>query len=111
VESAAGIDNVDEIAAVDGIDVIWIGQFDLTVSLGRPGSFDDPRYEGSVTALLGACRRHGKAAGYTATSPADAVQAIRAGFRCIAYSFDVRIYKQALAEGLAAIREAAGSVA
>jgi 2-keto-3-deoxy-L-rhamnonate aldolase RhmA len=111
VESAAGIANVDEIAAVDGIDVVWIGQFDLTVSLGRPGSFDDPRYERSVAALLEACRRHGKAAGYTATSQADAGQALRAGFRCIAYSFDVRIYKEALAEGLAVIRKAGASVA
>jgi 2-keto-3-deoxy-L-rhamnonate aldolase RhmA len=109
VESAEGIRNVDSIAAVDGIDVVWIGQFDLTVSFGRPGDFADPRYVRSVADLLEACRSHGKAAGFTATSEADAEEAVRAGFRCIAYSLDVRIYKQALKEGIASIRRAADS--
>ena len=36
IETAAGLDVVDEIAAVEGLDVLWIGQFDLTTSLGIP---------------------------------------------------------------------------
>jgi 2-keto-3-deoxy-L-rhamnonate aldolase RhmA len=37
IETAAGVENADAIAAVDGIDVLWIGYFDLTNSLGIPG--------------------------------------------------------------------------
>ncbi|MGZ8721712.1 MAG: HpcH/HpaI aldolase family protein [Aeromicrobium sp.] len=110
VESAEGIRNIDAIAQVDGIDVVWIGQFDLTVSVGRPGDFEDPSYLASVGGLLDACRRHGKAAGYTATSHEDVREAVRAGFRCIAYSFDVRIYRQSLSDGIAQIRQAAAAL-
>ena len=42
IETAAGVEAADEIAAVDGIDLIWIGHFDLTTSLGAPGDFGNP---------------------------------------------------------------------
>ena len=37
IETAQGVERADEIAAVDGVDVLWIGQFDLTNSMGIPG--------------------------------------------------------------------------
>ncbi len=43
IETAAGLEAVEEIAAVDGLDVLWIGQFDLTASLGIPGAVRDRR--------------------------------------------------------------------
>src|SRR5438552_15429636 len=46
VETAAGVENADEIAAVEGIDVLWIGHFDLTASLGIPGQFEHADYPG-----------------------------------------------------------------
>ena len=42
VETLEGVENVDEIAAVEGIDGIWIGHFDLSTSLGIPGQFEHP---------------------------------------------------------------------
>ena len=45
VETAAGVENAEEIGAVDGIDVLWIGHYDLTASLGIPGQ-TDPRGNG-----------------------------------------------------------------
>ena len=42
IETAEGLANVDAIAAVEGVDGLWIGQFDLTTSLGIPGQFDHP---------------------------------------------------------------------
>jgi 2-dehydro-3-deoxyglucarate aldolase/4-hydroxy-2-oxoheptanedioate aldolase len=110
VETSDGIRNVDDIASVDGIDVVWLGQFDLTVSLGDPGNFEDPRFLRSVDELLAACRRHGKAAGYMATSPEDGQRAISVGFRCIAYSNDVRLYRNALRDGIAALRGRSAAV-
>ena len=43
IETERGLEQVEEIAAVDGIDVLWVGHFDLTNFLGIPGQFDDPR--------------------------------------------------------------------
>jgi len=44
IETTDGIANVEEIAAVDGVDVLWIGHNDLTNSIGIPGQFDHPDY-------------------------------------------------------------------
>lgn len=43
IETADGLEHVEEIAAVPGIDVLWVGQFDLTASLGIAGQFDNER--------------------------------------------------------------------
>ncbi|HUG93491.1 MAG TPA: aldolase/citrate lyase family protein [Planctomycetaceae bacterium] len=108
IETRAGLENVEAIAAVDGIDVLWIGQFDLTTSLGIPGRFDRPEFHEAVDRVLAACRRHNRAAGYMAMSVAEARTMLSRGFRCLAYSGDLWIYQQALREGVAGIRAAAG---
>jgi 2-keto-3-deoxy-L-rhamnonate aldolase RhmA len=60
LETPAGIANADEIAQLDGVDMLAIGANDLTAELGVPGSFDDPRVTGAVRTVAAACRRHGK---------------------------------------------------
>jgi 2-dehydro-3-deoxyglucarate aldolase/4-hydroxy-2-oxoheptanedioate aldolase len=104
IETARGIENVERIAAIEGIDVLWVGHFDLTNSLGIPGQFDHPTFTAAVDRLLAACRRFEKAAGMMAGSVEDARALLAKGFRCIAYSGDLFIYQQALTDGLAAIR-------
>lgn len=42
IETERGLERVEEIAAVEGVDVLWVGQFDLSNFLGIPGRFDDP---------------------------------------------------------------------
>jgi 2-dehydro-3-deoxyglucarate aldolase/4-hydroxy-2-oxoheptanedioate aldolase len=104
VETVPGIEAVHEIAAVDGIDVVWLGQYDLSLSLGMPGMFTDSAFRECVDRLLEACRRHGKAAGYMVSSVDEARNALAAGFRCIAYSNDVALLRRSLSEGVSAIR-------
>lgn len=106
IETRAGLENVERIAAVDGIDVLWIGQFDLTSSLGIPGQFDRPEFHEALDRVLAACRRHNRAAGYMAMSVAEAGAMLDRGFRCLAYSGDLWIYQQALREAVAGIRAA-----
>lgn len=104
IETGQGVENVDRIAGVEGIDVLWIGHFDLTNSLGIPGQFDHPAYRRAVDAVLTACERHGKAAGFMVNSPQQGRDLLAQGFRILAYWGDAWIYKQALREGLSAIR-------
>ena len=52
IETAPGLDAVEEIAAVEGIDILWIGHFDLTASLGIPGDFASERYHEAVDRIL-----------------------------------------------------------
>jgi len=106
IETRAGLENVEEIGAVEGIDVLWIGHFDLTNSLGIPGEFGHPQYVQALHRCAGVAKRFGKAAGFMAGSPAEADHMIALGFRAIAYSGDIWIYQRALRENLEAIRSA-----
>ena len=60
IETPAGVASAEEIAAVDGVDMLAFGANDFTAELGVPGQYGDPRVTGAVAALAGACERHGK---------------------------------------------------
>lgn len=104
VETVAGVERVDAIASVEGIDVLWIGHFDLTASLGIPGQFTHPDYLRAVDRVLEACHRHGKAPGILATDVEGAGALMRQGFQALAYGGDLWIYGQALKQGIDALR-------
>jgi 2-keto-3-deoxy-L-rhamnonate aldolase RhmA len=71
IETGQGVENAEAIAAVDGIDILWIGHFDLTNSLGIPGQFSHPAYLEAVDRVLAACANHGKTPGIMAGAVAD----------------------------------------
>jgi 2-keto-3-deoxy-L-rhamnonate aldolase RhmA len=100
IETRSGLDDVDRIAAVDGIDVLWIGQTDLTSSLGIPFQFDHPDYHAAIDKVLAACTKHGKAAGFMPLAIDEAKSMMQRGFRMIAYSGDLWIYQQSLRAAL-----------
>ena len=60
LETPGAIAQADEIAALDGIDMLVIGANDLCAELGIPGEFTSPRLRECVAAAGAACRRHGK---------------------------------------------------
>ena len=60
IETPAGVANADEIAAVDGVDMLAFGANDFTAELGVPGQYADPRVTGAIAALAEAAQRHGK---------------------------------------------------
>jgi 2-dehydro-3-deoxyglucarate aldolase/4-hydroxy-2-oxoheptanedioate aldolase len=105
IETAEGLRNADEIAAVDGIDALWIGQFDLTTSLGIAGQFDHPRFVEATATVLQACRKHGKAATLAVMDPDQLAAGPANGFRLLVYVGDLWIYQQALRRCFRKIRE------
>lgn len=104
IETAQGVANVDEIAAVPGIDVLWIGHNDLTTSLGIPGQFDHPDYLGAIDSVIAACERHGKIGGFRPDSAEHAAQLARKGFRCLAVQSDIAIYRNGVRSAVQAAR-------
>jgi 2-dehydro-3-deoxyglucarate aldolase/4-hydroxy-2-oxoheptanedioate aldolase len=89
IETAAGMSNAEAIAAADGIDVLWVGQSDLTSSLGIPGQFDHPDFVRAMQAVVDAARRHGKAAGFMCMDVASVRALLAQGFRALAYGGDL----------------------
>jgi 2-keto-3-deoxy-L-rhamnonate aldolase RhmA len=106
IETVEGLDNVEAIAAVPGIDVLWLGHFDLTNSMGIPGAFDHPDYVAAVARIVRACDGAGKAAGFLATDERSARDAVARGFRMLAYGVDQLLLQDALRTGLTVLREA-----
>lgn len=63
VESPAAVAVADELAAIDGVDVLFVGPADLSHTMGIPGQFSEPAFADALRAVVAACRAHGKAAG------------------------------------------------
>ncbi|WP_051267026.1 HpcH/HpaI aldolase family protein [Nakamurella lactea] len=104
IETAAGLAVAQDIAAVDGVDVLWLGQYDLTNSLGIPGQFDHPEYQAALRRVAAAAAANGKMAGFMVSAPEDVAPIADLGFSLFAYSGDVWIYRQALQAGLTSTR-------
>ena len=104
IESAEGVENVEAIAALDGVDCLWIGHFDLSCSLGIPGDFENPKFTDAVAKVVDACRKTGTSLGRLVPDTQSGIDLYNQGFDFISYSADAWVLGDAVAEGLAAIR-------
>jgi 2-dehydro-3-deoxyglucarate aldolase/4-hydroxy-2-oxoheptanedioate aldolase len=105
IETAAGAENADEIAAIEGVDALWVGHFDLSASLGIPGEFDHPDFKRAIDRTIAACKKHGKALGRLVPTVELGVELYQAGFDFICYSGDVWVLHNALTEAIGRLRE------
>ena len=104
IETAEGLDAVEAIAAVPGVDALWLGHFDLTNFLGIPGGFDHPRYLSAIDRIVAACDAHGKTAAFLATDERWARDYATKGFRLFAFGLDQAMLQNALRSGLDVLR-------
>jgi 4-hydroxy-2-oxoheptanedioate aldolase len=88
IETNAAIESLDEIAAVDGVDVLFVGPLDLSVSLGVPDQFDHPVEQEAVAKVVEACRGAGKAAGILVANEEQLKQVKALGFTFVAIGSD-----------------------
>jgi 2-keto-3-deoxy-L-rhamnonate aldolase RhmA len=109
VETVRGFENLDEIVATPGLDIAWMGHFDLTVSMGIPAQFQHPRFLDAMDRLAGACRRYAVAPGFLPATPADAAHWISRGFRVLSLGTDFGVYQTAMRSFLEETRTAAAA--
>ena len=105
IETPEGIDEIEAIAALDGVDGIWIGHFDLSVAMGIPARFDHPKFQAAMRRAGAACARHGKSLGriYDDTGTGLALHGL--GFDFLCCSGDVWLLRRGLADGIGALRK------
>lgn len=96
IESERGVAAVEEIAATDGIDVLWVGHFDLSNFLGIPGQFDAPEFEAAVSRVVAAARKHNKALGFMAGDAQWVDWARKKGFNMLACGTDQSLFAGAV---------------
>jgi 2-keto-3-deoxy-L-rhamnonate aldolase RhmA len=106
VETVGALDHVAEIAALDGVDVLFVGPTDLSHAIGLPGRFDDPRFGDALRRVLDACARTGKAPGILARRPEDAARFVEQGFRFVGVGSDGSFVLDAARAALGAARAA-----
>lgn len=97
IETERGLAACDEIAAVDGIDVLWLGHFDLSNFMGIPAAFEHPRFVEAMQAVARTARAHGKAAGFMATDADWMARAKAAGYTMLAVGTDMGLLAQGVA--------------
>jgi len=89
LESREAIRNADAIAAVDGVDVLWVGASDLSFDLGIPGQTAHAMIDDACTTVIAAAKKHGKYAGLGGVSDNNALKKyIENGMRFISSGVD-----------------------
>ena len=104
VEGQEGIDKIDEILEVDGIDVLFIGPYDLSQSLGVPGDIDNPLVEEKMREIIDKCSEKGVTVGTFTDTFENAIKWKKLGIKYISYSVDVGIFYEATSEIINRIR-------
>jgi len=89
IETLGALEAADDIAAIDGVDLLFVGPADLSQALGVLGRPDDERVWAAIDRVAAACRRHGKAWGIVPASPQYADRCAEKGCRMINYGSDV----------------------
>lgn len=103
IETAEAVESAAEIAAVDGVDVLFVGPLDLSVSLQCPGDFSPPHFVNALKKVISACEQHGKTAGIL-SRPEFVQQHRELGFRFLALGSDSGAIISGMHENLRAIR-------
>lgn len=93
IESLAGVESIDEIASVEGLDAVMVGPYDLSADLGIPGDFHSAMFTAAVGRVSDGARARGVASGIHIVEPNP--ETLRAsaenGHRFLVYSVDMRI--------------------
>lgn len=90
IETKAALDNLEAIAAVDGVDVLFVGPQDLTLSLGLLDDRANPKVRDAMRSVVEACERHGKVPGTLVINAEEKRAALDLGFRFVSLGADVR---------------------
>jgi len=106
-ESQAALDHAEEIAAVEGVDMVLMGTNDLMADMGIPGQFDHPRVRDAFVRTIAACRRHGKHVGVGGLSsrPQQVAEMVGLGARYVSTGTDLAFLLGAATQKANQIRE------
>jgi 2-keto-3-deoxy-L-rhamnonate aldolase RhmA len=105
IESARGIENAESILATPGLDLAWLGHYDLSDSLECVEAFDDPRYVAAEKRLLAASNAAGIPLGWLVGTGEAARAAVARGYRCICIGHELMVFRNALAREFADARK------
>jgi len=96
IETKGGLEAVEKIAAVDGVDVLFVGPNDLSAALGHLGEGDHPTVRAAIDRIVAAAKAKGKWLGTVPTKERDAKTLFAAGFDLVISGSDVALLREAV---------------
>ena len=94
IETLGALDEADQIAAIEGVDLLFVGPSDLSQELGILGQWDHEKLWSAYERVSAACKRHGKHWGTIAVNPSFAGRAYDLGCRMLSFGIDAVILRR-----------------
>jgi 2-dehydro-3-deoxyglucarate aldolase/4-hydroxy-2-oxoheptanedioate aldolase len=107
IEHIEAVRNIGEILAVPGIDALFIGPYDLSASLGKPGRVQDNDVREALSVVRAACSRKNMPIGIFAADIAGSAKALTEGYTLVCCGVDVALFSSAAAEIVRALKQVA----
>ena len=104
LETPEAVENSEKIAAIDGVDVLFVGPTDLTYNMGIPDQYDNPKFIDALKRILASAIKSGKAAGILVHNPQLAAVCKNLGYTYLALGSDGGAMSAGLKANLAALR-------
>lgn len=95
-ETMGALESIEEITALEGVDGIFVGPFDLSISMGIPGQFSSERFQSALTRILRACHEAGKFCLFFGGTKEAVQQGFARGFDGMAYGIDTMLFIELL---------------
>jgi len=105
IESPIGVAHCERIAEIEGVDVLWVGHFDLTQAMGIPAQFQHPAFLKNLQRVVRASHERGKAAGIQASTMEQAEQWLGFGYNVLSWGVDSAVYGKALRAAVTDLRK------
>ncbi len=106
IETASGVEQVESIAAVEGVDMLFVGPFDLSANLGHIGQPDHPEVRAAIARVEAAAKAAGRLLGIIPTPERDVAALFAAGYDLVLGDFDNQLLRAAAEEGANRIKVA-----
>ena len=98
IETKQGLENVKEIASIDGVDCLWVGHFDLTNFLGIPGDFSSTIYLDAINEIVFAANTYKKSLGIMVNNKQELETYSKLGFNMIAVGTEMNILSRSISQ-------------
>ena len=98
IETKIALENVREIASIDGVDCLWVGHFDLTNFLGIPGDFSSKIYLNAINEIVTAANTYKKSLGIMVNNKQELETYSKLGFNMIAVGTEMNILSRSISQ-------------
>jgi len=104
-ETVGALSCIEEIAAAEGVDGVFVGPFDLSISMGIPGEFDNPAFREALVRIQKACRDNGKFCMIFTGNANGVAERFSEGFDSVTYNIEASLMIECFRERLKSIKD------